>query len=429
MPALVRPRLAPWFSSALVFPVHWRNHQSVMKLVLLFTLFPALSAITLAASFGDDLAFLRRHVQVIVLSDATRQAQVAVVPAWQGRIMTSTAGGERGASYGWVNRELIASGKIQPHINVFGGEDRFWLGPEGGQFSIFFAPGSKFDLEHWQTPASIDTEPFELVSQSADRVVCRRAIALTNYSGTKLQLEVTREIRLMPPADALKAEGVTLPAGAKAVAFESINTVKNTGQATWKKDTGLLSIWILGMFNASPAATVVVPFKPGPESKLGPVVNDTYFGKVPADRLKVAEGVLYFKADANYRSKIGFSPRRALPRLGSYDADGRTLTLVSFTLPSGATEYVNSMWELQKEPFAGDAINSYNDGPPRPGAAQLGRFYELETSSPALALAPGASATHTHRTIHIEAAEAALDPIARSRLGVGLAPIKRAFAP
>jgi hypothetical protein len=26
-----------------------------------------------------------------------------------------------------------------PHINVFGGEDRFWLGPEGGQFSIFFA--------------------------------------------------------------------------------------------------------------------------------------------------------------------------------------------------------------------------------------------------------------------------------------------------
>jgi len=33
--------------------------------------------------------------------------------------------------YGWINRELVASGKRQKHINAFGGEDRFWLaGPE-----------------------------------------------------------------------------------------------------------------------------------------------------------------------------------------------------------------------------------------------------------------------------------------------------------
>ena len=42
--------------------------------------------------------------------------------------------------------DIIASGKTQPHINVYGGEDRFWLGPEGGQFSIFFAKDAKFDL-------------------------------------------------------------------------------------------------------------------------------------------------------------------------------------------------------------------------------------------------------------------------------------------
>ena len=28
------------------------------------------------------------------------------------------------------------------HVNVFGGEDRFWLGPEGGQYSIFFVKGT-----------------------------------------------------------------------------------------------------------------------------------------------------------------------------------------------------------------------------------------------------------------------------------------------
>lgn len=381
-----------------------------------------------AATFGDDVAFLRQHQQVIELADATGQARVAIVPAWQGRIMTSTAGGSGGDSYGWVNRELIASGQTVPHINVFGGEDRFWLGPEGGQFSIFFAKGATFDLAHWFTPASIDTEPFEVVSQGTDRVLCRRDIRLNNYSGTPFELEVSRELRLLHAGETMATLGLKLPKGVAAVAFESANTIRNTGRQAWQKDSGLLSIWILGMFNASPAATVVVPYEAGPESARGPVVNDTYFGKVPAERLVVKDGRVFFRADANYRSKIGFPPRRAKSLLGSYDAVSHTLTLVHFTLPDGATDYVNSMWQLQEHPFAGDVVNSYNDGPPQPGTKQLGRFFELETSSPALALAPGAAATHVHQTIHLQGAEAELDVIARAALGVGLAEIKHAFA-
>ena len=380
-----------------------------------------------AAAFGDDLDFLRQHTDVVVLSDAAGQAQAAVVPAWQGRVMTSTAGGVQGASFGWVNRELIEAGKIQPHINVFGGEDRFWLGPEGGQFSIFFAKAAPFDLEHWFTPAAGDTEPFAVVSKTTDRVLCRRSIQLTNYSGTRFDLEVNREVRLVKTTDALKKLGIKLPADVKSVAFDSVNSVKNTGKQPWKKETGLLSIWILGMFNASPESTIVVPFEKGPESQRGPVVNDTYFGKVPADRLVVKDGVLFFRADANSRGKIGFSPRRAKPLLGSYDAANRTLTLVQFTLPKGATDYVNSMWKLQDDPFSGDVVNSYNDGPPQPGAKQMGKFYELESSSPALALRPGASATHTHQTLHLQGSEPQLEAIARAALGVGLDDIKTAF--
>jgi hypothetical protein len=394
---------------------------------LLLLLSTAMLSPALAATFGDDLEFLRKHTSVIVLNDSTTQAQVAVVPAWQGRIVTSTARGTGGTSFGWVNRELIASGKHEPHINVFGGEDRFWLGPEGGQFSIFFKQGAKFDLEHWFTPASIDTEPFDVVSKSNDKVLFRRAIDLTNYSGTRLQLEATREIRLLKAADALTKRKLTLPGGVASVAFESVNTIKNTGRDAWKKETGLLSIWILGMFNASPRATVIVPFKTGPEATLGPIVNDTYFGKVPADRLVVKDGALFFRADANFRSKIGVSPKRAKDVMGSYDAAERTLTLVWFTLPAGATDYVNSMWELQKKPYGGDVVNSYNDGAPNAGAKQLGKFFELETSSPALALAAGASATHVHQTVHLQGDEKALDGIARAALGVGIEQIKTAF--
>ena len=87
------------------------------------------------------------------------------------------------------------------------------------------------------------------------------------------------------------------------------------------------------------------------------------------------------------------------------------------------------MWEIQDEPFAGDVVNSYNDGPPEPGAPPLGPFYELETSSAAADLAPGESLTHVHRTFHFQGPEDELDRLARETLGVTLEQIASAFAP
>ena len=49
---------------------------------------------------------------------------------------------------------------------------------------------------------------------------------------------------------------------------------------------------------------------------------------------------------------------------------------------------------------------------PSPGAKALGPFYEMESSSPAAALAPGASMAHTHRTIHLSGSKDGLDAIA-----------------
>ncbi len=382
---------------------------------------------TSAATFADDLAFLKQHKEVLVLSDAAGTAQVAVVPAYQGRVMTSTAGGAGGLSFGWINRELIGSGKLLPHMNAFGGEDRFWLGPEGGQFAIFFAKGVPFDLEHWFTPAAIDTEPFAVVRHNPREALFRRAFALTNYSGTRFEVEVDREVKLLTPGQTWEHLGVKPASGVQLVAFESVNRLRNAGKQAWTKDTGLLSIWILGMFTPSPGTTIVVPIKTGPESELGKPVNADYFGRVPADRLVVKDGVVFFKGDGTYRSKIGINPRRAKPILGSYDAVNHVLTLAQYTLPAGATGYVNSMWEIQKEPFAGDAANSYNDGPPSPGAKPLGPFYEIESSSPAGALGPGKTLEHIHRTVHVTGPEARLDELARAALGVSLQQITTAL--
>lgn len=393
-------------------------------------------AVALAAQVGcasqtfiNDVNFLDRHTEVIILQpDRTHNARIAVCPLLQGRVMTSSAAGAGGYSYGWINRDLIASGEKRKHIHAFGGEDRFWLGPEGGQFSIFFAPGDPQDLAHWQTPAPIDSEGFDVARRAVDHVLLRKKMKLVNASGTTFHLEVEREIRALSGNDPGKMLGIQPTSFVRWVGYQSRNKITNTGDKEWKRETGLLSAWILGMFNPTPQTTVLVPYKEGPDDTLGPVVNDAYFGKVPADRLKVTPGMIYFKGDGEHRSKIGVSPRRCLGVLGSYDAENETLTVVQFRIPKGVTDYVNSMWEQQKEPYAGDAANSYNDGPASPGAAPLGPFYELESSSPALGLKPGIAYTHVHTTFHFQGPLEELDMIAVRVFGVTLEKIAGAFA-
>ncbi len=378
-------------------------------------------------TFGDDLAFLKKHTEVVILSDASGNSQVAVLPMMQGRVMTSTAEGMDGMSFGWINRKLIASGQTEEHINVYGGEDRFWIGPEGGQFSVFFKNGVPFDLEHWFTPAPIDTEPFKLVSKSKNIAFLKKDMQLENYSGTIFNLRVDREIRVLERDEAIEVLGASLAGTVKIIAYESINKMTNTGTKAWEKETGLLSIWILGMYNPAPETTVVIPFEAGSEDELGPVVNDAYFGKVPVDRLIVRDDVLFFRGDGQYRSKIGLSPLRAKPILGSYDAASKILTIVQYSKPKDAVNYVNSMWEIQTEPYKGDVVNSYNDGPPEPGLKPLGPFYELETSSQAAALKPNETISHIHRTYHLQGPEVDLDPVAKAALGVTIAEIKSAL--
>jgi hypothetical protein len=377
-------------------------------------------------SFLDDVKFLRKYTNILVLEDSMSNGRVAVSPALQGRVMTSSASGENGESYGWINKALFESGDTSKHINAYGGEERIWLGPEGGQFSIFFEKGKEFNLENWFTPRIIDLEPFDLVSSTKNMVKFTKTADIQNYSGTKFKIKIDRQISVLNPAMAYQALGIPQEPDLNVVAFQTTNSLQNAGTSPWSKNTGILSIWLLGMLNPSPYTTVVVPFKPGTEASLGPIVNDTYFGKVPPDRLKKGDSVLYFSGDGQYRSKIGLSPLRARDVLGSYDSRSHTLTIVKYNKPA-ATDYVNSKWEIQDQPFKGDVINSYNDGPPSPGAKPMGPFYELESSSPAVELKINESVVHTQTTFHFRGNEESIDRLARKILGVSVAQIKEAF--
>ena len=385
-------------------------------------------------TFADDLTFMKKHTQIVLLQDG--DAAVAVAPKYQGRVMTSTFDRKAGPSFGWINRPVIEKGlvsveekkgKLEEHIYIFGGEERFWLGPEGGQYAIFFKPETKFEFADWTTPPAIDTEAFELIEQTDASAKFKHSTELLNYSGVKFNVGIERTVKLLGKQDAAKMLDAELSDGLRMVAYETDNRITNTGSDAWKSETGLLSIWLLGMYNPSPETTVVIPFKQGGEKKLGPRVNDTYFGKVPPEYLEVQKQKLFFKGDGTRRGKIGISPQRSKGIAGSYDAAGKVLNIVTYNVQDAPHGFVNSMWELQDEPYTGDVINSYNDGSPEPGAAPLGPFYELETSSPAAALKPGETMKHVQRTFHIQGTEEQLNPLAIRLLGAKLEAIKDAF--
>jgi hypothetical protein len=380
-------------------------------------------AIDSAKQYGFNRDFLKKHVNIIELRNSS--SAITIIPAWQGRVMTSTADGDSGFSFGWINRALIASGKILPHINAFGGEERLWLGPEGGQFSIFFSKGKSFVYDNWQTPAFLDTTPFQLISSTDSSALFGNDIVTENYSGTSLKFRIEREVTLLSEKELNKLLSVDTK-NLKCVAYRSDNKLINQGDEAWKKETGLLSIWMLGMFNPSPAIIIVIPVKPGDERVIGPKVNDSYFGKISRERLKVSGNHIFFKADGKSRGKIGIPPLRATGVMGSYDSDNKILTLLICRLPVGKKDYVNSSWQIQENPFSGDALNSYNDGPLEDGS-QMGPFYELETSSPAADLKPGESLSHIQFTIHLTGDLIILDEVSRKVLGVSLNEISSAF--
>ena len=377
-------------------------------------------------TFASDVEFLRGFTEIIVLRDPNGKGQVAISPALQGRVMTTTASGEHGLSYGWINRQAFLSGDTSDHMNAFGGEDRLWLGPEGGQYSIYFAPGKPFDLANWHVPRILDLEPFDVQAVAGTSATFTKAGKLTNYSGTEFQFSIKREIRILDRPEAARRLSTKVPSGLRLIAYESHNSLSNTGKAAWTANTGLLSIWILGMFNPSDHTTVVIPHR-GKSNTISGTVNDNYFGTVPDDRLEIDERAIYFKGDGKYRSKIGVAVHHATSWVGSYDAQQGVLTMVTYNKPEGPANYVNSAWEIQEQPYAGDVINAYNDGPPTPGAGQLGPFYELETSSKAAALQPGDSIIHVHTTFHLQGTPEQLDPIMKNILGVTTTEVNRVF--
>jgi hypothetical protein len=374
-------------------------------------------------SFGYDLDFLKQHDSVIVLKTG-ENAQIIISPKYQGKVFTSTANGNNGFSFGWVNYKAF-SGPEDAHMNAYGGENRLWLGPEGGRFSLFFHPGDSMVFSKWKTPAPFDTEAWTVAAQTGSSVTMQKDMQLINYYNTQLQLSVTRMIDILDANRINAATGLSLDTNVKVVGYQTTNTLTNTGKNEWTEATGMPCIWILDMMKNTPATVIVVPYRNAAGRNFKDVATTNYFGEIPPDRLKYDDNKLLFKADGKSRGKLGIKPAFAKPVLGSYDPHNKVLTIALFE-PDANAKYLNQEWNTIKPAFSGDAVNAYNDGPLTDGA-QMGPFYEIESVSPAAFLKPGQSIVHKQAVYHFTGDEKALDIISQKLLGTSLNEITQAF--
>ena len=372
-------------------------------------------------SYGYDLNFLKNHLtDLIELEDSAGLSSVLLSARHQGRVMTSTSSGDSGNSYGWINYDLIKSGKLIKQFNPVGGEERFWIGPEGGQYSFYFRQGDSMDIAHWQVPGIIDTNAYDILQSGKNSAIFFKNASITNYSGTTFKFSITRQINLLDKTTIRNRIKANIPAEVQFVGYESINQVKNTGNNAWTKQKGLMSIWLLAMLTPSDQTVAIIPFLPISNSRQ--YITDNYFGKIPPERLIIKDSVLYFICDGKFRSKIGLSPVIAKPVAASFDFNKNILTMIFFEIDKNGL-YVNSKWEMQEDPYSGDVLNSYNDGRLENGS-QLGPFYELESSSAAMELKPGQVQVYRQVTCHFEGDYQTMSELVWNSLGVKLEDVK-----
>ncbi|MDF7808376.1 hypothetical protein P4E94_13055 [Pontiellaceae bacterium B12219] len=67
-------------------------------------------------SFASDQMFLKNYTDVVILKEG--DSAIAVVPEYQGRVMTSSFDYKKGPSLGWINRPVIEKGFLSAGIII-----------------------------------------------------------------------------------------------------------------------------------------------------------------------------------------------------------------------------------------------------------------------------------------------------------------------
>ncbi|WP_423737752.1 DUF6786 family protein [Chitinophaga caseinilytica] len=400
-------------------------HKSIPAVCLLSLLFacnnkpreakaPVQQAETISRpdNFAEDLAFLRDFTSPAILKDSTSKSSIAIVSAWQGRVVTSTVADD-GRSFGWLNYATIENGK-QYHFSTFGGEDRLLLGPSPDSALQFPAHGSADSATATVIPDPLrDSAVLRQVSSAKGVTVYEGNINLPSAKGTILNAGISRTISLLSRRDLHNYLGADIHRSVHAVGFHTDNIIVNTGTHRWDTAFGTTAIRVRGMFPVSANSIAIIPLKPGG--------NVSSAAPLPKERFVVKNNVAFFRADGNFEAELGVKQAAALNFMGIYDPERGVLTVIQFTMPRQAQLYLG---ETATDARA-EVFRIRNNGPGDTNAP--GRFLEIQSSSPAALLKPKGRMQHFHRTIHLEGSEKHLGEITKKIFGVTLKEITAAL--
>lgn len=382
-----------------------------MKILQLFTLcLFFVSCHQLGSSYQDDLKILQQYTEVVELTNNKGQARLMIAPEYQGKILGSTFDGLLGFKNGWLNRKALAD----KNFNGLGGEDRIWIGPLGGQYSLYYQQIAPLNEKNWRVPSALN-QAFDVVAVSDTMVEMQRKMRLTNFKGSRFDLNLKRKIKLLNQSNVEGNLRVSLSADLKFIAFESSHVLINTGTEAWVKESGLLSLWSAGMFEGSKGSVVIIPMNN--KANLKDVYK--YLGPLDSTRLRINEKVVLFKVDGKYRSKIGIPPQFAPSIYATYSKEKQRLSIVQYQKKSDSL-YFNSDVHVQENPYQGEVIPIYNNGTMDYSPTNETSFYELESCSPMRELQVGDSLTHFHRVYHFSSKPDELNNLCKQLLGIKL---------
>src|SRR5690606_2628479 len=135
-----------------------------------------------------------------------------------------------------------------------------------------------------------------VINKDNRSVTLSKSMELLNYAGTTLDIDVTRTINILTEQQIQNELAVTLGSEVHVVGYSTDNTINNSGNDAWTRETGAPCIWILDMFVSSPGTVIVVPYQRG-ES----VITSNYFGEIQPDRLRSLDSLILFRADGQSR--------------------------------------------------------------------------------------------------------------------------------
>lgn len=283
---------------------------------------------------------------LVVLTEGTNR--IAVAPDMGARVFV-----EVGETF--VHRiEWETVERPDRPFNNFGGVN-LWPAPEGGRF------GFNYRGDEWMVQSAINDEPFGIREMGCTSVVLSKRSALTNRLGTCVEVDITREVAVVPPASCL---ALFNPAAMVSVETRDRMEVLNDVSS----HEALIAAWNLEQFDATEHTMAFVRVA-SPEG----AVNEDYYEPSPVNLITPYSEGFTFQVNGRQRGQIGLRTSAGTERIGFYDLQRKLVCLKEHLGPKEGIYFNIADNSQPKGPYsAADNYSIFNSD------AEMQAF-ELET--------------------------------------------------